>query len=285
MFEGNNDRRKIEEIIIELNKIAGNTVLYGEDGKVTLEAFSRVSSAINNYCFLQGNFSIGEMGGKLTINDSMVESPNPGFAMFVSVLRAHFINGIVFSAGVGQDEIKSLIKILNIKPAEISKERIAEEIGKAGFKHIILNKQSIELVMDGGFDAVTVDDFDKKVGRGKQILVVEDNVKLQAMYKEELTDRGFEVKLTTSGQEALNRIFDQNPPDLMILDIKMAGMTGIEVLEKMKMNKKFIPVIIATAYPSMKDDFIIKTFPDLELIIKPFSYDSLAKLIGKLLVK
>jgi CheY-like chemotaxis protein len=66
-----------------------------------------------------------------------------------------------------------------------------------------------------------------------KILVVDDDPSIRMLYKEELEDEGYEVIAASSGEEAL-RLFDEENPDLVTLDILMPDMDGIQVLRKMK---------------------------------------------------
>jgi DNA-binding response OmpR family regulator len=88
----------------------------------------------------------------------------------------------------------------------------------------------------------------------KRILVVDDEEGLRLLYKEELEDEGAEVIVASSGQEALDKL-DDNEVDLVLLDIKMPGMDGVEVLRRVKEKFSDMPVILCTAYPHYKHDF------------------------------
>jgi len=88
----------------------------------------------------------------------------------------------------------------------------------------------------------------------KKILVVDDEEGLRLLYKEELEDEGAEVTLAASGVEAIERL-EEGSFDLILLDIKMPGMDGVEVLRRVKEKWGDIPVILCTAYPHYKHDF------------------------------
>jgi len=88
----------------------------------------------------------------------------------------------------------------------------------------------------------------------KHILVVDDEMNICELYRRELEDGGYSVSVAVSGQEALGAI-EGNPPDLIVLDIQMPGMDGIETLELIMGRAKGIPVILNTAYSHYKDDY------------------------------
>jgi CheY-like chemotaxis protein len=104
----------------------------------------------------------------------------------------------------------------------------------------------------------------------KKILLVDDEEGIQLLYQEEFQDEGYEVISAFTGEEALEK-FKSETPDLVILDIQMPGMNGIEVLRQMKMIAPQLPVILSTAYHEYKqdlsawasDEFIVKS-PDLQ---------------------
>jgi CheY-like chemotaxis protein len=67
----------------------------------------------------------------------------------------------------------------------------------------------------------------------KKILLVEDEKILRLLYEEELGEEGFDVAAVKSGEEALQRL-DKAVPDLIILDIVLPGMNGLETLAKIR---------------------------------------------------
>ena len=87
-----------------------------------------------------------------------------------------------------------------------------------------------------------------------KILVVDDEDNIRLLYKEELQDEGYQVSVAANAEEALKAI-EGDTPDLITLDIKMPGMNGIELLRKLKEDKKDIPVILCSAYGTYKQDF------------------------------
>lgn len=95
---------------------------------------------------------------------------------------------------------------------------------------------------------------EREVKMKKKIMVVDDEENIRFLYKEELTDEGYEVILAENAEEALEKIH-QKCPDLITLDIKMPGMDGLEFLQKLKEEEKEIPVILCSAYGSFKQDF------------------------------
>ena len=88
-----------------------------------------------------------------------------------------------------------------------------------------------------------------------QILLIEDQANQRQLYHEELTDEGHEVKSAGNGREALE-LFQRSRPQLVIMDILLPGMNGIEVMERMLASDPYLPIIVHSAYSSPSHDFI-----------------------------
>jgi len=112
----------------------------------------------------------------------------------------------------------------------------------------------------------------------KKILLVDDEEGIQLLYREEFEDEGYTVDSAYNGEEALE-IFRKTPPDLVILDINMPGMNGIEVLRQMKEIKPDLPVILSSAYQEYKQDF--GTWASEEYIVKSANMDELKAAVRK----
>ena len=89
----------------------------------------------------------------------------------------------------------------------------------------------------------------------ERILVVDDEEHQGLLYEQELTDEGYLVDIVSSGYQALEKV-KENMYDLVILDIGMPDMNGLETLGRMLSMDNKLPVILNTAYPSYKDNFM-----------------------------
>lgn len=87
----------------------------------------------------------------------------------------------------------------------------------------------------------------------KKILLVDDEANIRFIYSEELQDEGYSVIAASNGEEGL-RLFEDENPDLVILDIHMPDINGIDVLRRMKTQNPAIPVILSSAFPEFKQD-------------------------------
>jgi two-component system response regulator (stage 0 sporulation protein F) len=87
------------------------------------------------------------------------------------------------------------------------------------------------------------------------ILLVEDDKNQRLLYEQELSHDGYKVVTATNGKEAVEKVQEQLP-DIVIMDINMPKMDGIEAMGKILSANKKVPVIINTAYSNFKDSFM-----------------------------
>lgn len=112
-----------------------------------------------------------------------------------------------------------------------------------------------------------------------KILVVDDDLHIQRLYKEEFEDEGYEVVVASNGQEALE-LFEKESPDIVTLDILLPDIDGIRVLRQMKEKNPKIPIIMSTAY-DYRDDFAV--WASEAYIVKSSDLNELKAMIKKLL--
>ncbi len=86
-----------------------------------------------------------------------------------------------------------------------------------------------------------------------QILIVDDEEHIRLLFQVELEDEGYEVATAEDGHRLLERI-DQEKPDLIVLDIKMAGYNGLDLLQEIRNQYYNLPVILCSAYDTFKRD-------------------------------
>ena len=89
---------------------------------------------------------------------------------------------------------------------------------------------------------------------GKKVLVVEDDTNQRELYVDELESEGYQVLTAATGRDALN-VARENAPDIIVLDINMPGMDGLDTLSHLLEVNRRTPVIINTAYASYQDSF------------------------------
>jgi two-component system response regulator AtoC len=108
----------------------------------------------------------------------------------------------------------------------------------------------------------------------KSILVIDDNRLIRQTFKTHLTSEGFEVSLAADGGEGVEQ-FEQIRPDLVILDIHLPVLGGIEVLTRIREIDDKAYVIMITAFDDMKTTVEAMKLGAFEYICKPIDYDEL----------
>jgi two-component system, response regulator, stage 0 sporulation protein F len=87
-----------------------------------------------------------------------------------------------------------------------------------------------------------------------RILLVDDEEHIRLLFREELEEEGYVIDVASNGFEALDKL-KESSFDLIILDIKMPGMDGIQTLSEIKKIVKNQKVILCSAYGEFKQDF------------------------------
>jgi len=102
----------------------------------------------------------------------------------------------------------------------------------------------------------------------KKILLVDDEEGIRKVLAISLRDKGYEVFTAESGDKAL-QIFDRHEPSIVLTDIKMPGMDGIELLQKMKSSRPETEVIMVTGHGEMELAIQSLKFDATDFITKP----------------
>ena len=118
----------------------------------------------------------------------------------------------------------------------------------------------------------------------KTILATDSNENIRLLLETELTLEGYEVVLVDNGLAALKKI-KEGAPDLVILDLKMPDLHGLEVLKTIREKNKELPVIICTAYEKMQDDYTIWSGRVAAFLTKPLDLENLKDIIYELFHK
>ncbi|MBW1679155.1 MAG: sigma-54-dependent Fis family transcriptional regulator, partial [Deltaproteobacteria bacterium] len=115
-----------------------------------------------------------------------------------------------------------------------------------------------------------------------QILVVDDEKVMQDSCSRILLKEGYKVHTAYFGEEAIEK-FDQEPFDLVLLDLKMPGIGGIETLRRLKEMDPGSTILIMTGYPSIETAVKAIKLGAYDYITKPFTPDSLRIAINRAL--
>ena len=112
------------------------------------------------------------------------------------------------------------------------------------------------------------------------IHIIDDEPVIHDVLGQLLTSEGYEVEISASGEEALEK-FPSQSFDVILLDLLMPGMDGIEVLRRIKKTDPLASVIIITAYGSVESAISAMKIGALDYVQKPFKHDDLLLAIEK----
>jgi DNA-binding response OmpR family regulator len=118
--------------------------------------------------------------------------------------------------------------------------------------------------------------------RRRRILCIDDDRDAASLICEELIDRGFDAESAHNGRDGLSAIL-KKPPDLVLSDIGMRGMTGFEVLQRLtSMAPRFesMPFVFLTALGDHDNELKGWKLGADDYLTKPVDYDVLAAVIG-----
>ncbi len=113
---------------------------------------------------------------------------------------------------------------------------------------------------------------------GLQILIVDDEEELVSALAERLNLRGFRARGVTTGAEALDHL-DTEECDVVLLDVKMPGLGGLEVIRRIKDRKPDLEVILLTGHGSVKSIEEGMALGAFDYLMKPVKIDNLVRIL------
>jgi len=116
----------------------------------------------------------------------------------------------------------------------------------------------------------------------RKILVIDDEKLIQWSLEQELSRDGYEVFSASTGEAGL-QLFDRESPDLTIVDIRLPGADGIEILEKIKAQDKEHPIIMITAFGDVGTAVRAMKLGAFDYLTKPFDLEEVKLVVGKAL--
>jgi DNA-binding NtrC family response regulator len=116
----------------------------------------------------------------------------------------------------------------------------------------------------------------------ESILIVDDDISLCSVLKEELAEVGYEAEFVNSGDAAFNYLLS-NKVDLLLLDLKMPEKDGFDVLKELSQRHVNTKIIVLTAYADVKSAIDSAKMGASDFISKPYDFDELLITIRKVL--
>ncbi len=117
-----------------------------------------------------------------------------------------------------------------------------------------------------------------------KILIVDDELQVAKVLADSVKLQGHETFVAGSGEEGL-ALLDQARPDAVFLDIVMPGMSGLEVLRRIRQTHPALPVIVVTGHASASQIEEARRLGATECVVKPFVLNQLNQVLGQLEAK
>ena len=248
-------------------------ILYGDFKRITQAIINIINNSIK--FTEEGEINVSVKGEKKDADVNLIiEISDTGIGMDPKKLES-VIKSEDSTTGLGS--VKSLIKLLDGKLVIESKEKEYTKVTMSFIQKIVEDNKVRELMNTNKKAEV----FSLK---GKNILVIDDN-KLNLKVTSKLLEP-YEVNVTVfeSGEECIDTINEGNKYDLILMDIMMPGMDGIETLSKLKEINDFdIPVIALTAdaIVGQKEKYLAMGFNDY--LTKPIDKSELSRILKEIL--
>lgn len=130
--------------------------------------------------------------------------------------------------------------------------------------------------------SLTVKNQEKEATKMKPVLIVEDEAIMRESLRDWLENEGYKVETAEQGEEALQRIGEVDF-GVVVLDLRLPGRDGLEVLQEARARRPQLKGIIITAYPSVETAVQAMKIGAVDYLPKPFAPDALEKLIKETL--
>lgn len=114
------------------------------------------------------------------------------------------------------------------------------------------------------------------------VLVVDDDAGQRGLLVDFLAHQGFRTIPAESGEEALS-LLAKEAPDLMISDVRMPGMTGLDALREARTTHPTLPVLLVTGYADVRDAVVAMRDGAVDYLEKPIDLDELRRLVYRIL--
>ncbi|MCC7155457.1 MAG: sigma-54-dependent Fis family transcriptional regulator, partial [Bryobacterales bacterium] len=118
--------------------------------------------------------------------------------------------------------------------------------------------------------------------RPARILVVDDDESLRWVLKTQLEDMGYSVRAAEDGSQALAEI-EKEPPALVLTDLRMPGLSGMDLLDKIRSEYPDLPVILMTAFGTIQSAVQAMRAGAYDYLTKPIDYEELGLVVSRVL--
>ena len=116
----------------------------------------------------------------------------------------------------------------------------------------------------------------------KSILLIDDDDSLRRVVEYQLREEGYDVTTASAGPEGLH-LFQDRPVDLVLTDVRMPEMDGLDVLARLKAMQPDLPVVLLTAHGTISSAVAAMKLGAFDYLTKPFDRDRLRATVRKAL--
>ncbi len=113
------------------------------------------------------------------------------------------------------------------------------------------------------------------------VLIAEDDSRARMVYRLKLEEAGYNVVDAVDGNDAWQQI-KSGAVSAVVLDVKMPGISGLEIIQRMQSSRNYLPVVVVTSFSDMRDEFAIQVYPKLRYLVKPVAPDKIVQALHEL---
>ena len=110
------------------------------------------------------------------------------------------------------------------------------------------------------------------------ILIVDDELLIRDLLYDFFVGQGWQTSVADSGEKAL-QILENRAIDLVLTDIRMPGMDGLQLTEELRQSRPGLPVVLMTGYPSVDTAVAALRYRVADYVTKPFNINGLYKIV------
>ncbi len=115
----------------------------------------------------------------------------------------------------------------------------------------------------------------------KRALVADDDEATGRLVREALALEGYQAEMCRDGREALGRLLEGPPVDLVVLDVVMPGLTGVEVLRGLRARGREVPAVVMSSFLSPEVRRACRSLGPVGLLEKPFGVGELFRAVAE----
>ncbi|MDZ4169705.1 MAG: response regulator [Coriobacteriia bacterium] len=254
------DKAKLRQVLVNL---LGNAVKFTQTGSVTLEATAERSGEDTALTFIVTDTGVG-------VDESEIE------LMFEPFSQTESGRTMGTGTGLGLAISQQYVRLLGGELTATSSRGVGSR-----FEFTVC-------VEEGEADAAETPSAPERIRRapdgGLRVLVADDFAEMRTLLSEMLTNLGYEVETASDGREALER-FHAAPPDLVLLDMRMPIMGGLEVIREIRTGDVApeTPIVALTANAFVETRGELLDAGANDFLSKPCTETELADALGELL--